>query len=538
MSDASPTTPPATAGGAARWLGRLRHSLRMRLVALFVVLGLAMSAVFAVGMQNAFSGGWRELVRPLLHDYVDRLIADLGSPPDAARAQALAERLPVWLRVRGPVSNFDTRGEDAPAADDEDGRPRSHADERPPLHPLSGPADPGPPFNHGHRAVPDRAGDPPPTAEGPPPLPHHGGPGAHRRHMRDARGPGPWLLTRTSADGHVLQVGLEVMDFERRPRAIGWATLGALLLLTLGAYAYVRHLLRPLAEIGAGAQRFGRGDFATPITLRRQDELGELAAQVNTMARDIHAMLDAKRALLLAISHELRSPLTRARLNAELVDEGPARDALLHDLAAMRDLITDLLESERLAAGHSALQCEAVDPAALLRSLVAEQFGGRDIRLDLADDLGALALDPPRLRLAVRNLISNALRHGTPSGGTPRVDLQLQRQDAVPPGMAPARPDPSTALAQPGLLLSVRDHGTGVAPEQLGRLGQAFWRADNARQRSTGGVGLGLYLVRLVAEAHGGHLRFADAAPGLRAELWLPLAAPRPPVSAHAAPPG
>ena len=85
-------------------------------------------------------------------------------------------------------------------------------------------------------------------------------------------------------------------------------------------------------------------------------------------------MLDAKRALLLAISHELRSPLTRARLNAELVAEGETRDALLRDLGEMRDLITDLLESERLAAGHAALQREPVDLTALVRELVAAQF--------------------------------------------------------------------------------------------------------------------------------------------------------------------
>jgi signal transduction histidine kinase len=215
------------------------------------------------------------------------------------------------------------------------------------------------------------------------------------------------------------------------------------------------------------------------------------------------------------------------------VDEGPARDALLHDLAAMRDLITDLLESERLAAGHSALQCEPVDPAALLRSLVAEQFEGRPITLDLADDLGTQALDPPRLRLAARNLISNALRHGAPAGASARVELQLRRVDGMTANSVSARDagatrkhSPAAEPSQPGLLLSVRDHGSGVAPDQLARLGQAFWRADNARQRSTGGVGLGLYLVRLVAQAHGGQLRFGAAEPGLRAELWLPISQP------------
>jgi signal transduction histidine kinase len=529
-------TPPAGPGAAGtRWHERLRHSLRMRLVALFVVLGLAMSAAFVFGMQRAFSGGWRELVRPLLSDYVDRLAAEIGNPPDPERARALAEHLPIWLRVRGPLQNFDTRGEHGPP-DDENGWPQPHPDELTRLRP-------GLATSSAASTVPAAASGEPPTWN---PLPDARRPAPGREHhhpppwqLREPRGRGPWLLTRVSSDGHVLQVGLDMVDFERRPRAIGWATLSAILLLTLGAYAYIHHLLRPLADIGAGAQRYGRGDFATPIVLRRNDELGELAAQVNTMARDIHAMLDAKRALLLAISHELRSPLTRARLNAELVDEGPARDALLHDLAAMRDLITDLLESERLAGGHSALQVEATDLGALLRGLAADQFDARTVALDLPAELAPLPLDPPRLRLALRNLIDNALRHGQastasspaePAAVTVTVRLQAgaAASDGTPGHMAAAagRPQAPTAapLARPGVLISVRDHGPGVTVEQLGRLGQAFWRADSARQRRTGGVGLGLYLVRLVVEAHGGRLHFSHADPGLRADIWLPLA--------------
>ena len=84
---------------------------------------------------------------------------------------------------------------------------------------------------------------------------------------------------------------------------------------------YKCHLMRPLRAIRAGAVRFGQGDFSRPIAVRRRDELGDLAGQVNAMASGLQGMLDAKRQLLLAISHELRSPLTRARLNAELMPE-------------------------------------------------------------------------------------------------------------------------------------------------------------------------------------------------------------------------
>jgi signal transduction histidine kinase len=99
----------------------------------------------------------------------------------------------------------------------------------------------------------------------------------------------------------------------------------------------VRHLFRPLDDIRAGALRYEAGDFSHPIPRRRNDELGDLADQVNAMAGGLHRMLDGQRELLLAISHELRSPLTRARLNAELLGDGAERSALLRDLGQMRD---------------------------------------------------------------------------------------------------------------------------------------------------------------------------------------------------------
>jgi signal transduction histidine kinase len=269
----------------------------------------------------------------------------------------------------------------------------------------------------------------------------------------------------------------------------------------------VRRLLRPLDDIRAGALRFGTGDFTQPIAVRHThhpDELGELASTINTMAADIQQMLDAKRSLLLAISHELRSPLTRARLNTELLPETEelqaSRDALLSDLALMRDLVTDLLESERLSARHAALHCEPVD----LNALAQEVMGSLDkaVQQDIAADLPALQLDPTRMRLLLRNLLDNALRHSVEASQAPMLHI--------------------AAVKQGGVELSVRDFGSGVPPEQLPNLAQAFYRPDAARTRDDGGVGLGLYLCKLVALAHGGTFTIANASPGLVITVTLP----------------
>ena len=438
-----------------RWHRRARHalahSLRVRLMTLFVVLALVMAGTFLLGMQYALSIGWRDAARPLVVDYVDRLAAEIGNPPSQERATALIQRLPLSVRISGPLVNW-----------------RSHPD--------------APDFQRGRNF-------------------------GRRWNHDELR-----FFERTTADGHKLVFGVDVKAWHDRPRFIGWATLAALLALTALAYARVRRLLRPLDDIRAGALRFGAGDFGQPIAVRcpnRPDELGELAATINTMGADIRQMLDAKRGLLLAISHELRSPLTRARLNTELLPDTPevqpGRDALLRDLALMRDLVTGLLESERLASRHAALQLEPAELGSLVREVVQEMSGNnpaaRHITVSASADLSLRALDRIRMRLLVRNLLDNALRHSAESSQPPEVHVSAQGQ---------------------GLMLAVRDYGPGVEEAALAHLAEPFYRPDSARTRATGGVGLGLYLCKLVAQAHGGSLAVRNAHPGLEVQVVLP----------------
>ena len=423
----------------------LRHSLRLKLIVVFLLLALGLSVIFLGGMQRAIGVGWRLAVEPLVTDYVDRLVGEIGSPPDVERARVLTRRLPISVQIEGPLVQW-----------------RSHADND------------------------------------------------HRGWMHDDRSSkdgAPQILERTTADGHRIRLGLGDLAWDRKPRLVGWFTVLTLLAVITLAYAYVRRLLRPIDDIRVGVQRYGRGEFGRRIRVCRHDELGDLAQQINTMAHDLQQMLDGKRALLLAISHELRSPLTRARINVELLpdsgDAAASRNALLRDLAEMRDLINDLLESERLSGSHVALHREPTDLCALVRALVEDAAATGVVTLDMAPDLPAASLDATRVRLAIRNLLDNAARHGA-GGKPPRVSVQ--RGDH-------------------GLVVRVRDHGPGVAPAQLDHLGEAFYRTDAARQRVTGGVGLGLHLARQVALAHGGSLSFRNADPGLEAILVLPLQA-------------
>jgi signal transduction histidine kinase len=448
-------------GGDAHcpWHRRARdavgYSLRIRLVLVFMALAVTVAVAFMGGMQKVVALGWKEAARPLLMDYVDRLTAEIGSPPSIERARAIADRLPVTLRIEGPQIQWDS-------------------------HPGQ-------------------------------PRPHWMSDKVQRQDHWSRDDTGYRLLERTTPDGHRIEFGLNALSWDKRPR-IAWGTLTVLLLLTALAFVYVRHLLRPLDDIRRGARRFGNGDFGEPIPVRhghRPDELGQLARTINTMGEDIHQMLDAKRALLLAMSHELRSPLTRARLNAELLPESAdiqaQRSALMRDLGEMARLITDLLESERLAGRHAALYREPTDLTELAREVVAElqvrHPGAAAVALRVPAPLPACMLDRSRVRLLMRNLLDNSLRHSDPTAAAPQIELRV---------------------SQGVVEIEVRDHGPGVPPEHLVHLAEAFYRPDTSRQRTTGGVGLGLYLCRLVAQAHGGTLLVRNAEPGLCVTARLP----------------
>lgn len=438
------------------WHHRVRHalghSLKMRLLVLFLLLAMGLAATFTFGMQKALSVGWRVAARPLVSDYVDRLVAEIGSPPSIERAQTLAQRLPVSVQISGPVVNW-----------------RSNLQSEALLR---------------YRAPRDEWRDGPPR-----------------------------LLSRTTPDGHRIDLGVSVAAWEHQPHRVGWYTLAGILALTALAYAYIRRLLQPLDDIRDGAQRFGSGDFGQSIPVRRSDELGQLASHVNTMASSIHQMLEAKRGLLLAISHELRSPLTRARLNTELLpdagDVAPRREALLRDLGEMRDLVTDLLESERLGQGHAALQLEAVDLAELAYEVAHAAAPhaelAQQVLLELPPDLPAKQLDRTRMRLLLRNLLDNALRHSVGAAQPPCLRVEREASEG---GHA--------------VRITVRDYGAGVDEDVLPHLAEAFYRPDSARGRTAGGVGLGLYLCKLVAQAHGGSLALRNAHPGLEVSVTLP----------------
>jgi signal transduction histidine kinase len=272
---------------------------------------------------------------------------------------------------------------------------------------------------------------------------------------------------------------------------LSYIIVGLGLTFLLLGYAAVNWLFKPIRDIRAGAEHIGRGNFDHRIRTLRHDQLGDLARDINQLAADVQGMLDAKRALLLGISHELRTPLSRLRLLIEFIDDDRRQQELKAEIVEMEKIIVALLEAERLNSRHEPLARTEVRVRALVDELVDDFFDRDRDRIRIIDRSdGAVAnIDEARVTLLLKNLVSNALRYSPADSGPVELTLAVEQGD---------------------LVLRVRDHGPGIAPEDAEHIGEPFYRGDPSRTRETGGTGLGLYLATLVARAHGGSLQLVD----------------------------
>jgi signal transduction histidine kinase len=276
-------------------------------------------------------------------------------------------------------------------------------------------------------------------------------------------------------------LGAAVPGARHRPRPVRLlASLGVIaLVLGVGSWPLARRITMRLEKLQLGVEAVGRGDLSARVAVDGSDEVAELARAFNTSADRIHALVDGQRRMLASASHELRSPLTRLRMAVELLDDGDAgrkriADGAVRDIGELDDLIDELLLASRLETRP--VVREDVD----LGAIVAEEASRA---CAAASGAARLQGEARALRRLVRNLIENALRHG----GT----------DVV-----------VTVGAEHGTVrLVVEDRGPGVAESERERIFEPFYRADGHRE-SEGGVGLGLALVRAIARAHGGDVRY------------------------------
>jgi signal transduction histidine kinase len=298
---------------------------------------------------------------------------------------------------------------------------------------------------------------------------------------------------------------------------IALAVLYAGLVAVLAGRLVGRAVLADVDVLRAALAAVGEGERDPALPADGRDELAGLAAEVRAMAARLEAEESARRRLIAAVSHDLRTPLTSLRLLAEAVDDDMVDPATQREylarlgthVRALSGLIDDLFELSRIESGDIRWTLERVALGDLVDETVAamrHQADARSVamRAEIAAGLRPAAADPEGVQRVLFNLIQNAIRH-TPPDGSVVVRATFGAE---------------------GLEVEVADTGEGVAPEVRERVFDAFVRggADGA-DRGDGRAGLGLAVARAIVEAHGGRIWLVDGAPGTRVRFSLPAAA-------------
>ncbi len=342
------------------------------------------------------------------------------------------------------------------------------------------------------------------------------GPGRHRMMegmgaMPGMRGGPDAMPLRPAAPGPVLRTQVQLRDgrwarfdteLPAAAAALPWRlalTLAVLLAAVLAlSYIAVRWLTQPLHALADAAEALGKDINRPPLAEHGPTEIRQAARAFNTMQSRLVRFIDDRTRILAAMSHDLKTPITRMRLRADLLDDDELRQRFEGDLKEMETMVTHTLEFMRGMGGQEAPR--EVDVAALLESLQSDNEAmGRSVQIE-GRPLAAYPARVSLLKRCLANLIDNAVLYG--EHAVVRVD------------------DSHVSLA-----LHVLDDGPGIPEEQLEKVFEPFYRLEQSRNRATGGTGLGLAIARNIAHMHGGDIVLRNRpAGGLEAILTLPRA--------------
>ena len=328
----------------------------------------------------------------------------------------------------------------------------------------------------------------------------------------------------TDPDGHLRVV---VGALQRPPRPIDLLDPHILLprlaamTLVVGLFCLLlaRHLSSPVASLRAATRKLADGDLSarvgSPVS-RRRDEIGELARDFDGMAERLETLVGSQRRLLRDVSHELRSPLARLEVALELARQRTGHEAtdpldrIGRESQRLDSLVEQLLSLERLESGSGTTERHVIDLGALVEEVVADarfEAEARGCRVELTREKrprvrGAAEL----MHSAIENVVRNATAH-TPAGSAVEVTL-----------------DECVVHGGPVARIQVRDHGPGVPEDELHRLFEPFYRVEDARDRKTGGAGLGLAITRRAVGIHGGEVEGRNHPDGgLEVTIHLPM---------------
>ncbi|MDZ4710859.1 MAG: HAMP domain-containing sensor histidine kinase [bacterium] len=281
------------------------------------------------------------------------------------------------------------------------------------------------------------------------------------------------------SDGYVIFSQMMPRDYINFDKAIPAIIL---IVTILGSMLYfsLRWIFGPVKILSEEVEQISAGNFSNTIHINRNDELGRLGDSINEMKTNISGMMKAKESLLIDVSHELRSPLTRIKLANEFVDNEKIKDKIKDDVREMEAMITELLETYRMESGHGKLLMEECDIVELVKNLV-EKFSHARINFRTEFTNREIRINKGKIEIALGNILDNAVKY---SNDRP-VDVNI-RQGA----------DGNETV------VTIKDRGNGINQEELNKIFEPFYRIDKSRDKKITGYGLGLSLVKRILDSH------------------------------------
>ena len=420
-----------------------------KLLVVIILTGICVNLIVGGFFWHYRSAAGRPLHKNILQ-YLNYIIADLGDPPQLERAKTVGRQASLQIYYEGAAASWSTAENDSDYH-----KARWHDWSKMPLIRLG--------RYHGHHFVE---------------IAHESG---------------------------RFVFGLDQsFDLDPERRRIVVVLLTLLTLILAGAFFSIRWILRPVRWLQEGVQEVGRGNLKHRVPVKRADELRELAAAFNDMTDRIRDMLHTKEQLMLDVSHELRSPITRMKVALEFLAESQAKASLKSDIAEMETMINEILETARMHHLHGNLKRRLINLTDFLEGILADYLN-QPPGVEAGDFPAAIELnvDPEQVKTVFQNILTNAIKFSNPDDKPVMISLTKQTEAAV---------------------VRILDHGIGIPPDELPFIFEPFYRVDKSRSKRTGGYGLGLSLCKTIMEAHGGRIE-VDSKPdvGTCVSLFFPL---------------
>ncbi len=421
------------------WFKRIIRSVFTKLLLVIILTGICVNLVVGGFFWHYRSAAGRPLHKNILQ-YLNYIIADLGDPPRLEQAKTLGRQASLQIYYEGAGTSWTTAEN----------------------------------FSDVHKA--------------------HWRDWSKNPLIRIGRYHGHYFVELAHNSGRFV-FGLDKnLDLDPERRRVVIVLLVLLTLILAGAFLSIRWILKPVRWLHEGVREVGRGNLEHRVPLKRSDELRELAAAFNDMTDRIRDMLHTKEQLMLDVSHELRSPITRMKVALEFLPESQAKDSLKSDISEMETMINEILETARMHHLHGNLKRQLINLAELLEGILAD-YVTRPPGVQAGDFPAEIELnvDPVQVNTVFQNILTNAIKFSSPDDKPVMISVIKQANFAV---------------------VRILDHGIGIPPGELPFIFEPFYRVDKSRSKRTGGYGLGLSLCKTIMEAHGGRIE-VDSKPGV-----------------------